>query len=78
MAYKSPPDTSIEGAGGIEPYVDNFFAKRGQPYTYSRDVLPLFHKKLSWNSKGTVVDVAGSTFKKWQTRYNLEHEISSR
>lgn len=71
--YKLPPDNSIDGAGGLEPYVDNFFAKRGKPYTYKRDVEPLFHKKLSWNAKGLVVDVSGGTFKKWQKRYNIDN-----
>lgn len=75
--YKIPPDNSIEAAGGLEPYVDNFFAKRQKPYTYSRDVEPLFYKKIPWTIKGRMVDITAATFKSWEARYNMEHETSS-
>jgi len=74
MRKNNLPDNSIDGAGGLEPYVDNFFAKRQLPYTYNRDVEPLFHKKLPWTIKGRMVDVTAATFKSWESKYNLVNQ----
>lgn len=70
MRKNNLPDNSFEAAGSLQEYVDNFFSKRNLPYTYDRDVEPLFHKSWPWTIKADSVKVVPATFKKWQNRYN--------
>jgi hypothetical protein len=76
MAYRQPPDHSYARFPTLEEYVDNFFALRDKPYTYERDVKPLFKKRIPFTIKGRIVDITGRTFKTWQIKYNEECETN--
>lgn len=73
MAYKSPPDNSIDGAGGLEPYVNRYYQNQQLPYTYA-DVLKYFNNEdVPVTRRAKKTGITRTTFYRWQKRYNLEH-----
>lgn len=77
MSYKQPPDNSIEGAGGLEPYVNRYYQKNNLPYTYG-DLLKYFNNEdVTLTRRAKRTGVSRNTFKSWQARYNMEHETST-
>lgn len=75
MRHNNLPDKSIKGAGGLETYINRFFATRNIDKTYNDFVTLLNYDKIPINTRAKQLGIVSSTFKNWVNLYQATEHI---
>jgi hypothetical protein len=73
--FKQPPDNTIDGAGGLRPYITRFYEKKGVSHDLDTEVIPMFNNNdIPLARRLRKLDVSKTAFKNWETYYNQHRE----